>query len=549
MSRLRPRWRRAQPRRAQLALPRPRPTRPARTRPARLGRRDLGRRDLGRRDLGRRGLGRRGLGRRGLGRGDVRSGRGLGSSRGPRGALLVVLGPGLVGLGRVLDGGADVVALIVVGVLAEVLLVLGGHHATLGGLLDRQADPAALEIEVDDLDPQLLAGSDHLLGQIDVVGGHLRDVHQALDAVAHLHEGAERHELGDPAVDQLADAVAGGELLPRVLLRGLERQADALAGQVDIEHLHLDLVAHGHDGARVVDVLPRQLGHVDEAVHATEVDEGAEVHDARHDTLAHLAGLEVGEEVLALLALRLLEPGPAGQHDVVAVLVELDDLGLERLADVGLQVANPAQLDERGGQEAAQPDVEDQAALDDLDDRAGHDPVFLLDALDVAPRALVLRPLLGQDQAAVLVLLGEHQGLDLVAYVHDLVGVDVVADRQLAARDHALGLVADVEQHLVAVDAHHRAGDHGAILDGHEGRIDGVGEAAAEVVVDDLARGVPRLCAHVAIGGGRRGGGIGRLGVGHERVGFLRGSGSADCGSRWRRDSHEGAQHSAFGRG
>ena len=48
----------------------------------------------------------------------------------------------------------------------------------------------------------------------------------------------------------------------------------------------------------------------------------------RHDALADLARLEVGEEVLALLLLRLLELGPAGQHDVVAVLVELDDLGL-----------------------------------------------------------------------------------------------------------------------------------------------------------------------------------------------------------------------------
>ena len=45
---------------------------------------------------------------------------------------------------------------------------------------------------------------------------------------------------------------------------------------------------------------------------------------------ADLAGLEVGEEVLALLLLGLLQPGPAGQHHVVAVLVELDDLGLER---------------------------------------------------------------------------------------------------------------------------------------------------------------------------------------------------------------------------
>ena len=38
--------------------------------------------------------------------------------------------------------------------------------------------------------------------------------------------------------DQLADLVAGGELLPRVLLGGLEGEADALPVEVDVEHLH-----------------------------------------------------------------------------------------------------------------------------------------------------------------------------------------------------------------------------------------------------------------------------------------------------------------------
>ena len=152
------------------------------------------------------------------------------------------VGPGRLGLGlgRELAGavvGADVVALLVVGVLAEVLAVLGRHLAALGRLLDRQADAAALQVDVDDLDPQLLARRDDLLGQVDVVRRHLRDVHQALDALAHLDEGAEGHELGDPAVDELADAVGVGELLPRVLLGGLEREADALAVEVDLEHL------------------------------------------------------------------------------------------------------------------------------------------------------------------------------------------------------------------------------------------------------------------------------------------------------------------------
>ena len=186
------------------------------------------------------------------------------------------------------------------------LLVLGGYHATLGSLLDRQADPTALEVQVDDLDPQFLAGGHDLLGQVHVVGRHLRDVDQALDPVPHLDERAERHQLGDPAVHQLAHLVGAGELLPRILLGGLQREADALPTEVDLEHLDLDLVAHRHHRTGVVDVLPRQLRHVHQAVHSAQVDEGAEVNDAGHGSLADLSGSQVVQELLALLLLGLL---------------------------------------------------------------------------------------------------------------------------------------------------------------------------------------------------------------------------------------------------
>jgi hypothetical protein len=52
--------------------------------------------------------------------------------------------------------------------------------------------------------------------------------------------------------------------------------------------------------------------------------------------------------------------------------------------------------------------------------------------------------------------------------------------RQLAAGDHALGLVADVEQDLVLVDLDDRALDELAVLDLDHGAVDGVGEGCRD---------------------------------------------------------------------
>ena len=57
-------------------------------------------------------------------------------------------------------------------------------------------------------------------------------------------------------------------------------------------------------------------------------------------------------------------------------------------------------------------------------------------------------------------------------------GVDRLADAELADRDDAFGLVADVDQDLVLVDAHHFAGDDVAFAEDVDGEV---------VVGDDLA--------------------------------------------------------------
>ena len=181
---------------------------------------------------------------------------------------------------------------------------------------------------------------------------------------------AERDELGDLALDDRADREVLDELLPRVLRGLLETERDALAVEVDVEHLHVDRVADLDDLGRVVDVAPGQLGDVHEAVDAAEVDERTEVDDRGDVTRQDHALLQLAEDLGALVLAALFEDDAAREDDVVAVAVHLDDAGLETRAECRREVLDATEVDERRRQEAAQADVEDETALDDLDDLA-----------------------------------------------------------------------------------------------------------------------------------------------------------------------------------
>src|ERR1700733_10943469 len=92
-------------------------------------------------------------------------------------------------------------------------------------------------------------------------------------------------------------------------------------------------------------------------------------------------------------------------------------------------------------------------------------------AVSMRFHAFSKRAPLRHDQATVLVLLGHDDRVDLLAEVHLVFGIDRLADRQLVGRDDALGLVADVDEHLVLVDPDDVTGDYLALLDRAEGRL------------------------------------------------------------------------------
>ena len=138
----------------------------------------------------------------------------------------------------------------------------------------------ALGVEADDLELEDLALVHHVARVGDALVRQLADVDQALEALADPDEGAEVHELRDRAVDDVADLEVRDRRLPRIGLQAADREADPATLVVDVDDLGLDLVADLVAGLGVVDLVPRELALVDEAVDAAEVDEDAERRDA-----------------------------------------------------------------------------------------------------------------------------------------------------------------------------------------------------------------------------------------------------------------------------
>ena len=180
-----------------------------------------------------------------------------------------------------------------------------------------------------------------------------------------LDERAVVLERDDLAAHDGARHVLLGRARPRVFADLLETERDALGVGVELEHLHADVIADLEQLGRVIDPAPAHVGDVEQTVDAAEVDERTVLGEVLDDALDDLALFQALERRLLEGRALLLEQHAARQHDVAALLVELDDLELEALVEERVEVADRAQIDLRARQERlhAAADRDGQAAL------------------------------------------------------------------------------------------------------------------------------------------------------------------------------------------
>ena len=240
--------------------------------------------------------------------------------------------------------------------------------------------------------------------------------------------------------------------LPGLGLKLLEAEGDFLGFRVDFEDFELEFLADGEHVFGLGDAGVGDVGDVEQAVDAAEVDECAVGHegaDGAGDDVAFLHGFAAG---LGEAAGLLFEDDAAIDDDVFVGDVELGDaagdLGADQLFELGGVFGSAA----AGGHEGADADIDAEAALDDFGDGADDGELLGKGGFEGRPVA-GLRHFEARELVVVLfVAAGDGDGEGVAG----LDGFGVVLEGR--AGQNAFGLVADVEEDLVGGE-----GDDGAL--------------------------------------------------------------------------------------
>ena len=314
-------------------------------------------------------------------------------------------------------------------------------------------------VDIQDLHFDLVANGHQFAGVVDPLGpAHLGDVHQTLDPLFQLHEGAVVHHIDHFAVVLAANWVAILDIRPRTLGLLLQAQGDLLTLAVHIDDVDLDRLVDLDDFVRVADATPSHVRDVKQAIDSTQVDERAEIGNVLDDTLADLPRLNFRQQrPLHVLAL-VFQQFAATNHDIAANLVDFENLAIDRLAAIFANIWGTANVYLRCGQEHIHTNIHQQATLDLLGNMAGDNIAFLVLRNDRFPFLLTLRLAEAQDNGARFVLYRIQQDLKLVTHI-GVNGIGVPFFFPLLKGYLTLTLVTDVNDYLVSYDAGHLAVD------------------------------------------------------------------------------------------
>ena len=277
----------------------------------------------------------------------------------------------------------------------------------------------------------------------------LGDVHEAFDARSELDERAERHELGHAASDGRArlDSLHRGHA--RIGDELLHAEADLRRGlrEVELDDLHGDDLADLHDVSGALHALVREIRNVDQAIDAADVGKRAVALNRGDGRRARLADFQHREQLFTLFRALDRDHGLAAHDQTVLVLVELDDLHRELLADEDGDVRDVAHIDlTRRHERAVMRDLHLESALV----HAGAATFDGLSDLERAPVGLLHNAFEAEDRETLKRIEALDDESTLAADDRRLL---VARGEELRERANALRARAELDKHIARVHA------------------------------------------------------------------------------------------------
>ncbi len=287
-------------------------------------------------------------------------------------------------------------------------------------------------------------------------------MYQTFNAFFQLGEAAVVGQVGDASGNAGTFRVTGLDGNPRIFAQLLQTQRYAVALAIELQNLDVDLVANVDDFRRMLDALPGHVGDVQQTIDATQVNERTVVGEVLDDTFDLLAFLQVFQQGFALGAVLGFQHAATGNDNVVALLVELDDLELQLFAFQVSGITHRTDINQGTRQERTDAvDVDGEATFDlAVDDALNH--FFSCEGCFQNNPALGALGFFAGQLGFTKAIFNRVQCN--VYFVTDLDGQLASVVVELLERDDALGFQASMDGYPVTVDVDHDTGDDGTRL-------------------------------------------------------------------------------------
>src|SRR5215469_446336 len=220
---------------------------------------------------------------------------------------------------------------------------------------------------------------------------HFADVDKAFNARFNLDKHAVVSDSHHFAPNARTDRKALGNSGPGIRNKLLSPERNAHFLFIKLEDLDLDFFSRFHGLRGMLDAAPNEVADMEKAVQSAQVHENTVVGNVFYFAGDDSAFAQSFRERAALLLLLFFQNRAAADDYVAALTIEFENAAFDFAVLPCFQVVRRTEIQLRSGKERTHSNIDDQAALDAVDDLARERLAFLIRALNAVPHSASMR--------------------------------------------------------------------------------------------------------------------------------------------------------------